>query len=225
MTRQNIEKRFDAVSYSRTFRNIIQSFSMDKKKVLDIGCSYGEFLAHFGEGSTGLTVVLEEVEYGKRRGLNVRLGNIEADDCGLGPGNEKFEIIFANNIFEHLLSPHAFLQKIKAFLARDGFLILGVPCVPMIAFLMRFSRFRGAAASNHINFFTRHTLALTILSGGWIISEARSFRFKNKFLDAFLHPIAPHFYVIATPDPNFAYNKKRLKELAGYGILNTADAK
>ena len=32
-------------------------------------------------------------------------------------------------------------------------------------------------------------------------------------------PIYPHLYVIATPDPDFRYHEKRLKELAGYGTI------
>ncbi|MCI0542448.1 class I SAM-dependent methyltransferase [bacterium] len=214
----NIQKRFDAVSCSRTFRHLVQSFSLEKKKVLDVGCSYGEFLAHFGDGSAGLSIAGDEVEYGKSRGLDTRFRNIEDDECGFS--SEKFDVIFANNIFEHLLSPHMFLQKIRVYLREDGILILGVPCVPMISPLIRFSKFRGALASNHINFFTRKTLMLTVLRGGWEVREARSFHFSNKYFDTLLHGIAPHFYVIATPDTNFAYNEKRLKELAGYDIFN-----
>jgi SAM-dependent methyltransferase len=220
---KNIEKRFDAVSRSRTFRNIVGGFSLDRKRVLDIGCSYGEFLTHFGKGSVGFTIEPNEVLYAKTKGLDVRLGNIEADECDFA--GEKFDVIFANNIFEHLLSPHMFLQKIPRYLGKDGLLILGVPSVPTISLLMRFSKFRGALATQHINFFTHRTLALTVQKGGWNVSQVRSFHMRNRYLDALLHPVAPHFYVIASVNPDFSYHEKRLKELAGYEFFKQHDSK
>jgi len=125
----NIEKRFENVSKSKTFGNIVKTFDLDKKSVLDIGCSYGEFLVHFGPKSVGITIVKEEVEYGKSKDLDIRLGNIESSDFNL---EKKFDVIFANNIFEHLYSPHNFLCEIKKYLRPEGILILGVPCIPKI---------------------------------------------------------------------------------------------
>lgn len=210
---KNIEKRFINVGNSKTFKNIVREFSLDQKCVLDIGCSYGEFLAHFGKGSRGFTVAPEEEEEGRRRGLDVRLLNIEEFQ---GEPDKKFDVIFANNILEHMQSPHNFLLKIKVFLKPSGILILGVPCIPKISTLMRFKKFRGSLASLHINFFTKDTLIKTAEFAGWRVSAARGFRFHNKTIDWILNVIYPHFYVIANVDENFSYAPKRLKELEGY---------
>lgn len=209
----NIEKRFDAVSRSKTFRNIVETFTLDKKSVLDIGCSFGEFLAHFGNESVGISISADEVAYGKSEGLDIRHGNIEEGALHL---EKQFDVIFANNIFEHLYSPHDFLNKIKAHLKQDGILILGVPCIPKIVSLTHFRKFRGAFAEQHINFFTRDTLLHTVERAGWTPQMARGFRLKNSALDSLLNPIYPHFYVIATINPKFHYTEKRMKELSGY---------
>ena len=208
-----IEERFKNTSSSKTFQNLIRIFNLDKKRVLDIGCSFGEFVACFGKGSTGITIVQDEVSYGKGKGLDIRYGNIESADFVLP---EKYDAIFANNLFEHLYSPHGFLSKIKKYLKPGGFLILGVPCIPKIASLLRLNKFRGSLAVAHINFFTRETLIKTVERGGWKIITTRGFHFSNKFIDHLLDPIYPHFYVVATPDPDFKYPDKRMKELAGY---------
>lgn len=208
-----IERRFENVSRSKTFRNIVTTHALNTKSVLDIGCSHGEFLAHFGKGSVGVTIIEDEVTYGREKGLDIRLGNIEDESFSLP---ETFDVVFANNIFEHLYAPHTFLREVGTYLKPGGILILGVPCIPKIVWLSRFRKFRGAFARAHINFFTRETLLHTMRHGGWQVQEIRGFRLRHPWLDWLLNPIYPHFYAVAVPDPAFSYGAKRMKELAGY---------
>ena len=191
-----VELRFENVAKSNTFNNIIEQFDLKNKEVLDIGCSYGEFLVNFGNNSLGITISKDERAYGSSRGLNIILGDIENEDLLI---NKRFDYIFANNIFEHLNSPHKFLIKIKEYLKPGGKLILGVPCIPKLGFLVNFSKFRGALAMEHVNFFTKNTLLKTVERGDWKIEEERSFYFNNRFLDFCLNCISPHFYIVASP--------------------------
>ncbi len=199
---------------SATFGNIVRAFDLDKKAVLDIGCSYGEFLIHFGNGSVGITIAEDEAAYGKSRGLDVRQGNIESPDFSL---EEKFDVIFSNNLLEHLYSPHGFLHNIKKYLKSDGILILGVPCMPVFTCLLHLQKFRGSLAEAHINFFTIDTLRKTVERAGYDVADIRGFHFYHKAVDRLLDPIYPHLYAIAKPKPDFTYTEKRMKELAGYG--------
>lgn len=210
-----IERRFAAVARSSTFQNLCAQFHLGEKAVLDIGCSYGEFLAHFGAGSVGVTLVPEEASYARARGLTIAEGNIE-DAAGVARIEGTFDVIFANNIFEHLYGPHAFLIAMKKLLRDNGVLILGVPCLPKATALMHFKKFRGALADAHINFFTRDTLALSVERAGWVVEEVRGFRFKSSLLDALFNSVYPHVYVIARVDNAFAYSGKRQRELKGY---------
>lgn len=209
----DIEKRFKNTAKSKTFRNIVKTFDLDKKSVLDIGCSFGEFLIHFGEKSVGITIAQDEAEYGKNKGLDIRQGNIESDSFTL---NEKFEVIFSNNLLEHLYSPHEFLHRIKKYLAPNGMLLLGVPCIPKITSLLHVHKFRGSLAEAHINFFTLDTLRKTVERAGYDIADIRGFRFANRMIDHLPDSIYPHLYVIAKPQPGFKYTEKRMRELAGY---------
>jgi SAM-dependent methyltransferase len=209
-----IEARFAATARSKTFRNLRAYAGLQHKSVLDLGCSFGEFLTHFGPGSVGVTIEPQETAYGKTRGLDIRVGNIEDREFSLG---RRFDAIYANNLFEHLYSPHAFLIRAKELLAPEGVLVLGVPCVPKLVWLLHLKKFRGSLAGGHINFFTKATLRHTVERAGWDVECIRGFRFTNPFLDHCLDLIYPHFYVVARPDPDFAYTDKRLAELAGYG--------
>ena len=208
-----VEKRFEAVGRSKTFRNIVRTFRLGDKAVLDIGCSYGEHLAHFGAQSVGVTIVKEEAEYGKTKGLDTRHGNIE-DDAFIVP--EKFDAIFCNNLLEHLYSPHAFLVKLRGYLKENGTLVLGVPCIPAIASLIHIKKFRGSLAEAHINFFTKETLIKTVERAGYRVRSVRGFHFSNPFIDHLLDLVYPHFYVEASPIKDFNYTEKRMKELQGY---------
>lgn len=198
---------------SHSFANLKNLYTLDEKPVLDIGSSEGEFLKHFGPGSVGITIIPEHVEMAREEGLKVVLGNIEDQTFTLP---EKFQVVWANNLFEHMNAPHLFLTKIKEFLEPDGRVILGVPVIPFFSFLTRFKKFRGAYASSHVNFFTRRTLIETLLFAGYRVEEARLFRFNNPLLDALLNPIAPHMYIVARPDENFTYSRKRMLSLKGY---------
>ena len=212
---KKIEESFRRTRLSKTFRNIIRKYDLSNRDVLDIGCSNGEFLANFGNGSLGITISLEEAICGREKGLDIMVGNIESKDLAI---TKNFDVIFSNNLLEHLYSPHSFLYSIKKYLKPNGILILGVPCIPVIAPLVLLKKFRGSLAFEHINFFTRGTLIQVVKSAGWDVLEVRGFHFSNVLIDRLLDLIYPHFYVVASPKRGFKYHEKRLKELGGYDI-------
>lgn len=207
----DVKKRFDLVEKSKTFNRILNKFDLKNKKVFDIGCGYGEYLASFGNGSIGITTTQSEIEYGRNNNLNIIKGNAELiDDIKI---YENFDVIWANNLFEHILSPHSFLIKLKLISEKDTTLILGVPVIPKIVSLLKLNKFRGALASSHINFFTEKSLKLTVERAGWEIKETRSFVFNNKILDSmFTSVFSPHIYIIATNISDFRYPDKKIKE-------------
>lgn len=212
MEHTEVAKRFENVQRSKSFDQILDTYDLSGKKVLDLGCGYGEHLSLFGEGSLGITTTKEEVAYGAEAGIRIALGNVERLDLVPEMEKERFDAVWSNNLFEHLLAPHRFLNSLKRYAQDDSLLILGVPVVPMIPELMRFKKFRGALAISHINFFTRDTLRLTVERAGWRLEDMRPFIFKNAVLDRIVGMIAPHAYVIARNDASFKYPDKKLKE-------------
>jgi len=201
---------FKKIDHSTTFRNICDLFGLRSKKVLDIGCGHGHYLRHFGQGSVGVTTALDEVSFGEENNLNIVFGN--AEYLFETDFHTTFEAFWANNLFEHLLSPHAFLMNLKKLSTSDALVILGVPVVPKAVSLLNLRWWRGPLASNHVNFFTHITLKLTAEYAGWEVLEARPFIFKNKFLDLLVRPLAPHMYVVARNKPGFKYPPKKIHE-------------
>lgn len=224
---QDIDKRFLNVKSSRTFNSILEYLGLKNKKVFDIGCGYGEYLSLFGKGSFGITSTQSEVDEAKKRGLDVFKSNAEL--ISREEIKKDFEVIWSNNLFEHLLSPHYFLMRLRA-VSRDGVLmVLGVPVIPKIASLIRLKKFRGSLATNHINFFTKETLRLTVERAGWKIKEARPFFSRFKMLDEFLSFLSPHIYIVAEKDVSFKYPDKKVSEWSGESyyeeILKLTDQK
>jgi 2-polyprenyl-3-methyl-5-hydroxy-6-metoxy-1,4-benzoquinol methylase len=211
---------FEKVKKSRVFNNIIKTFSLEKKAVLDVGCSEGHHLACFGPGSVGITIIDEHIEAGRNKGLTIVSKNVESPDFSM---EKQFDVVWANNFFEHMNAPHTFLRKMSACVKEDGILILGVPVIPYLPFLSYVPKFRGAYAVSHVNFFYRKTLIETVKAAGWDVQEARLFYMKSPFLDFFFNLIAPHMYVVAKVNPNFKYAEKRLKSLRGYEDFNESD--
>ncbi len=204
------EALFKKIDGSTTFRNICDTFGLREKKVLDIGSGFGHYLRHFGRGSIGVTTSLLEVDFGKKNNLDIVFGNAEfLEEKNF---DATFDAFWANNLFEHLLSPHAFLMNLKKLAKDDAVVILGVPVVPIFPWLLNLKWWRGPLASNHVNFFNNTTLRLTTQYAGWDLLAVRPFIFKNKFLDILIRPFAPHIYVVAKNKVDFKYPLKKIHE-------------
>lgn len=104
------------------------------KKVLDVGCvdhsaeqagSESWLHGHLVRSATsvlGIDIIQKEVEKLRQRGYNVICGdatNIELSD--------RFDVITAGEILEHLDNPGRFLQNMRRHLKDDGILVLTTP--------------------------------------------------------------------------------------------------
>ena len=204
--------RYDAITMqSRTFKRICDTYNLAEKRVLDIGCGVGSHMQRFGSDSVGITSNLHEVDLGKEINRDIRFGNVE-ELAQVMPESEKFDVIWCNNIFEHLLSPHAFLVHLKRHAHPGTLIILGTPMVPAVPALMALQKFRGALASPHINFFTAKTYELTVQFSGWDIQTISPFYSNLPIINTLMKPIMPHLYLVAQNNADYRYPPKKLKE-------------
>jgi len=91
-------------------------------KVLEIGSSHGRFVKELSENgyqSVGLELDREICEWAKlKTGCDIRCKTI--DDIE----DEKFDVIFANDVLEHLYDPKEFICKLSNLLKPNGKIIL-----------------------------------------------------------------------------------------------------
>ena len=95
-------------------------------RVLEVGCGQGSLLnqlrgtfpsAHL----FGIDLSAQAVALANARGLNVRQGGLET------LSGEKYDIIIAFGVLEHVSNPRMFLAQVRELLAEEGEAILGQP--------------------------------------------------------------------------------------------------
>ncbi|MDH5378194.1 MAG: methyltransferase domain-containing protein, partial [Gammaproteobacteria bacterium] len=101
----------------------------EAKRVLDVGCAQGTLALLLAEqGYSVMAVDLRQgfLDYAKTRWTHgdivFKQGNVF--DLGL---KEKFDVIFANQIIEHLVYPQEMVEKLSALLNENGLLVMTTP--------------------------------------------------------------------------------------------------
>jgi cyclopropane fatty-acyl-phospholipid synthase-like methyltransferase len=90
-------------------------------KLLEVGCSYGFFLANarmHGWDATGIEISDKAATFGRSRGLNIHTGTL--DDAHV---SSPYDVIVAFDVIEHLVSPMRFLAQCRNLLREDGILM------------------------------------------------------------------------------------------------------
>ncbi len=167
-TERIIRKYFTKIP--KISRFLVPAYQLDQKRVLEIGGSYGHTLFFWGPNSAAIEASTKCVEFMRALGVKVYELNVEDDTEAI---DEPFDVIFTNNLFEHLISPHLFLARIHSILRPDGLLVVGHPLVPhgSTAWLWKLIGYRGWLADEHVNFFTPETARLTLERGGYEVLD------------------------------------------------------
>jgi SAM-dependent methyltransferase len=217
---------------ARAVRFVCEAHHLDRKAVLDIGCSYGQHLVQFGPGSAGIDAVERHVEFCRALGFDVALANVED---GLPDFGRRFEAIFSSNLLEHLVAPHLFLLRLHALLEPGGKVFIHVPTMPPFPIVDRLLKraigHNGYLASEHINAFTPRTLAFTIERAGYTVEDVVFVGARGHRLLGLGEPIFRELGItamaVARPNPGFTYPEKRVEAFAprfATGALPTAAA-
>ena len=105
------------------------------KKILDVGCAQGTLallLAERGHHVVALDLRQGFLDYAKSRythgDIRFVLGN--ALDCEI---EDRFDLIFANQIIEHLVYPEKLIKRLKGLLRSGGELVRDYPKLELLA--------------------------------------------------------------------------------------------
>jgi SAM-dependent methyltransferase len=191
----------------------LQKYELNKKKVLDVGSAWGEFLIHFGAGSKGIEINPHEVIFSCALGLDVAQYNIEEEWHEM---EADFDAVWFSNVLEHVVAPHAVLRNFHKALKPGGLLFVRVPTIPSNILYLWLNRlfwgFLGYQAQQHVNAFTRRTLEFTIERAGFEIVESNVFVPPVGWLNTFLNPFlrdSLSFVTAVARKIKFSYPDKR----------------
>lgn len=153
----------------KQFAGFTQKYSLQGKKIIEIGCGRGEYLSLMGEcggEAYGLEYSEESVLQCARNGLRVSQGFIAGSNEQLDQA--PFAAFFMMSFLEHLPDPNSTLRGICNNLTDDGLGLVEVPNFDMILRNKLFSEFIG----DHLFYFTRETLNATLSLNGFEIIDS-----------------------------------------------------
>jgi SAM-dependent methyltransferase len=150
----------------------------ENKRVLELGSAVGSMTQLMKE-INGCTIVAMELDPDMAKMAEPHcermvIGNVENMDLDAAFGEDRFDVIVAADILEHLYDPWACLSKVRKFLKPEGYLVVSVPNIAHNALLAQLlsGRFpyqeKGLLDRTHLRFFTRSNLEDMLLSSGYL---------------------------------------------------------
>jgi len=150
----------------------------DGMKILDIGCSYGQDLINFAQGSLGLEVEPHKVDFARALGLEAIAGNAEQD---LAKINRQFDMIWCTDFLVHMVSPYKFLYDCRRLLIPGGKLIIQIPLM---------SVFNKHRSNCHFYAFNKKSLEYLLEMAGYrVIKSSGLIRKRSKWFNFIFEPV------------------------------------
>ena len=153
------------------FRDFVNKYSLQNKKVLEIGCGKGEFLSLMMDAGTeayGIEYSRSSVKHCNDIGLDVSRYYIYDKNISLY-GNP-FDCFFILNFFEHIPDVNSTLRAMHTNLADDGVGLIEVPNFDMMLKNNLFSEF----INDHLYYFTEETLRSVLNRNGFEVVKSES---------------------------------------------------
>lgn len=142
-------------------------FSDIKGKILDVGCSTGNFLVHCSKESFGVDADQESIKVAKSRGLNAIKCDLDKDKLPFK--NNTFNAVNYISVIEHLRNPFLSLVEIRRVLKPNGKIALRTKNV-------RYWKFKFWDNFNNYSPFTKKSLEQILIDAGFKNFEIKYIR-------------------------------------------------
>ncbi len=195
---------------------LVKHHGFDRRRVLEIGSSFGQNLLFWGPGSEGVEGDESSVAFTTELGFPAHRLNVEEDAFSRLPV-ASYDAIHSRDVIEHLIAPHLFLARLHRLLVPGGLLALGHPIVPqgrLAPVLLDRLGVRGWLSVTHINFFTPATIRLMLERAGFRVKAQYSPRLSqvSPLLGRLLLPYGPSVLSICEKVEGYTYHPKRTPE-------------
>lgn len=129
------------------------------KKVLDLGCRDGTLTKHYVNGNQVTGVDIDKKLLAKANKLGIKTQHLDLyDNWKL---RQKFDVVVAGEVLEHLYHPKKIIAKVAQVLKSDGTFIVSVPNAYIISARIRFAlglEIHAHYDPTHINLFSQNKL-------------------------------------------------------------------
>jgi 2-polyprenyl-3-methyl-5-hydroxy-6-metoxy-1,4-benzoquinol methylase len=156
---------------------------IEGRRVLDLGCvdhsaeieGSGEWmhkkLTEVASSVTGIDILEEDIARLRKKGYDVRVGDVQNLHLG-----EKYEVVFAGEIIEHLVNFESFLKSVKANLIDGGVLIVTTPNVFSLCHYPILLAGGPSANPEHTCWFDSFTLSTLLVRFGFEVVAVKFIR-------------------------------------------------
>jgi 2-polyprenyl-3-methyl-5-hydroxy-6-metoxy-1,4-benzoquinol methylase/glycosyltransferase involved in cell wall biosynthesis len=157
------------------------------KRVLELGCAAGHMSRAMREQEcrvVGIEINAEAANLASAFCEKVIVGDLDYMNFPQELGSDRFDVVLAADVLEHLKDPAWVLQKVSKFLEPGGYLVTSIPNVAHLS--VRLALFAGSFPysqsglldKTHLRFFTRETAESLLDEAGFAITDFQ--RVENK---------------------------------------------
>lgn len=151
----------------------------DGDRVLDIGSGRGWFSLYAAEQGAEVTALdLSEDNLAKIKAINPAVHTVYGDACDVPLTAEKFDLIVALEVLEHIVDPKAAVTNWKKLLKPDGRVILTVPYKETIRFTLCIHCNQKTPVNAHLHSFDRNSLIKLLNHHGLWVKQTHLFSHK-----------------------------------------------
>lgn len=174
---------------------MLEFFPEDAKTVLDVGCGQGTFVKQIKDEyhteTWGIEYMETHGEKAKKVLDKVFIGECEKfiDDLP----NDYFDVIYFNDVLEHLIDPYMVLENIKNKLTKKGIIISSIPNIRYHSALKSLVLNKdwkyqesGVMDHTHLRFFTKKSIRRMYENLGFKIISHKGIN-KTKSLKPYLY--------------------------------------
>lgn len=191
MSKAYISLDFQNKIYEIKAYKLIKKILKLNQKFLELGCADGSFASFISKKTKtegwGIDISSAGIRMAKKLGINAQIHNLSKP---LPFKKEKFDLVVALEVIEHLLDTEFLLKEINKVLKRNGYVIISTPNLAslnnrvMLAFgkYPRFLNYTWKDYGYHAHLYTLQTLKEHMKENGFIIIETTSPNFFNPFI-------------------------------------------
>lgn len=198
--RQNNAKQYDSADEEKEYLNhytrlskraakFIREIQRVKKsgKLLDIGCSYGIYLAaaqKAGFEVYGVEIAKRAIAYVRKKlGFPVFHGALEEARYD----SHTFDVITAYDVIEHIPNITLFLSEVRRVLKKDGIFIVQCPNIESVVAKLLGKHWNWLVVPNHLWHFSPKSLSYVLSLSGFTVLFCRTWDDIDDFADNILY--------------------------------------